>query len=194
MVAKGLDFPEVTLVGVINADTVLKVCDFRAAERTYDLLEQVSGRAGRGRKPGRVVIQTYQASHPAIVAAARHDRAVFTDRELPLRAEAGYPPYARLANVLVWGTDADVVQRAALDMGRAVRAALPRLGAGAEALGPVECVVSQLDGRYRQHMLVRARPDADLGPVLGDALAGLSLPRGPRGVSVAVDVDPYDLL
>ena len=191
MIAKGLDFPEVTLVGVINADTVLKVCDFRAAERTYALLEQVAGRAGRGERSGRVVIQTYQANHPAIVAAATHDRTPFVEHELPLRAEVGYPPYARLANVLVWGKDERAVCDAAVRATDAVEAALTAAGLGFEALGPVECVVSRVEGRFRHHTLVRALPEADLGGVLGPALATLQLPPG---VSLAVDVDPYDLL
>jgi primosomal protein N' (replication factor Y) len=189
MVAKGLDFPEVTLVGVINADTVLKVCDFRAAERTYALLEQVSGRAGRGDKPGRVVIQTYSAKHPAIRAAAAHDRALFTNAELPQRAEVGYPPYARLANVLVWGPDEAAVAAGARSVGEAACAAAARMGG--EVLGPVECVVSRVEGRFRQHVLVRAAPEAPLGPALDEALSAVAVPRG---VSVAVDVDPYDLL
>lgn len=92
MVAKGLDFPEVTLVGVVNADTTLKLPDFRAAERTYDLLEQVAGRAGRGDRPGRVIIQTYWASHPAIASVATHDRSTFLASELDSRREAYYPP------------------------------------------------------------------------------------------------------
>lgn len=191
MIAKGLDFPEVTLVGVVNADTVLKVCDFRAAERTYALLEQVAGRAGRGERPGKVVIQTYQAGHPAIRAAALHDRSVFTDAELPLREEVGYPPFARLANVLVWGKSERDVSVAAAEVARLVSAALRAAVPGSEVLGPVECVVSRADGRFRQHVLVRARPEAPLGPVLGEALAGFA-PE--RGVSLAVDVDPYDMM
>ncbi len=190
MIAKGLDFPEVTLVGVINADTMLKVCDFRAAERTYDLLEQVAGRAGRGERPGRVVIQTYSASHPAVVGAAAHDRGRFLEAELPLREEAGYPPYARLANVVVWGCDERDVSVACAEVARAVSAAVRGTDAEAEVLGPVECVVSRADGRYRQHVLVRAARDAELGPVLGAALSPLTLPRG---VSMSIDVDPYDL-
>ena len=196
MIAKGLDFPEVTLVGVINADTTLRLPDFRAAERTYDLLEQVAGRAGRGERPGRVVIQTYQPLHPAVRAAATHDRTLFADAELPQRAEVGYPPYARLANVVVWGPDERDVSVAAARAARAVSAALHGDAGqgplrGAEVLGPAECVVSRVDGRFRQHVFVRAAADADLGPVLSRAVSGLSLPRG---VSLAVDVDPYDLL
>lgn len=190
MIAKGLDFPDVTLVGVVNADTVLKVCDFRAAERTYDLLEQVAGRAGRGERPGRVVIQTYQPAHPAILAAAAHDRSLFTDYELSLRQDVGYPPYTRLANVLVWGASGCDVTRVAREVAGVVREALADLG-GCEILGPVECVVSRVQDSVRHHVLVRAPADAPLGELLGPAVARLDVPRGVR---VAVDVDPYDLL
>lgn len=192
MIAKGLDFPDVTLVGVVNADTVLKVCDFRAAERTYDLLEQVAGRAGRGDRPGRVVIQTYQPHHPAIEAAAAHDRAPFLDYELPLREEVGYPPFRRLANVLAWGPRKPDVDLAARQVADAARASLDAAGeADAEVLGPTECVIAQAQDRYRHHVMVRARPEAPLGQVLGPAVAALRLPPE---VSVAVDVDPYDLM
>lgn len=191
MIAKGLDFPEVTLVGVINADTVLKVCDFRAAERTYGLLEQVAGRAGRGESRGKVVIQTYQADHPAIRAVALHDRTVFSRQELALRREAGYPPFSRLANVVVWGkVERDVVV-AASQVARTASACLREAGVEGQVLGPVECVVSRVDGRYRQHVLVRALPRAALGEVLGPALSKLAFDRG---VSMAIDVDPYDML
>lgn len=190
MIAKGLDFPEVTLVGVINADTVLKVCDFRAAERTYALLEQVAGRAGRGDRPGRVIIQTYQADHPAIAAVAHHDRTIFTDAELPQRSEAGYPPYVRLANVIVWGKDEQAVQRAAWLVRDTVAGAVAS-ESGAEVLGPAECAISRVDGRFRQHVLVRTAPETDLGMLLGGPLGALTFDRG---ISMAIDVDPYDLL
>ena len=201
MIAKGLDFPEVTLVGVINADTVLKVCDFRAAERTYELLEQVAGRAGRGARAGRVVIQTYQATHPAIQAAAHHDRSLFLDAELPQRAEALYPPYCRLANIVVWGAAQHAVQQAGMQVAASVREMIAQVrSAGgeqatflgdAQVLGPVECVISRVQDRYRWHVLVKAASGAPLGPLLSRATAGLQLPRG---VSLAIDVDPTDLM
>ena len=111
MIAKGLDFPEVTLVGVINADHMLKMPDFRASERAYDLLEQVAGRAGRGDRPGRVVIQTYLPQDPVIRAVAEHDRSIFLDHDALQRREAMYPPYVRLTNVLVWGSDESATKR-----------------------------------------------------------------------------------
>ncbi len=208
MIAKGLDFPEVTLVGVINADTVLKVCDFRAAERTYDLLEQVAGRAGRGPKGGRVVIQTYQPRHPAVQAAARHDRSVFLDAELPLRREALYPPFVGLANLVVWGPQLEAVtstcrQIASALLDRAEGLSLPAGGAAGDGdpglpggspvrvLGPVECAISRLQDRYRWHVLVKADRSVELGPFVSEALGAVKVPHG---VSVAVDVDPHDMM
>lgn len=110
MIAKGLDFPEVTLVGVVNADFALKLPDFRAGERAYDLLEQVAGRAGRGDRPGEVIIQTYLPEDPVIRAVAEHDRSIFTDYDLDQRRDALYPPFVRLVNILVWSANRDDAQ------------------------------------------------------------------------------------
>ena len=113
MIAKGLDFEDVTLVGVINADTMLKLPDYRASERTFDLVEQVAGRAGRAELPGRVLVQTYEADAAPIRAAAAYDRALFLRAELPKRRMLRYPPYVRMANVLVWGKDEEAVRTSA---------------------------------------------------------------------------------
>lgn len=190
MIAKGLDFPEVTLVGVVNADTVLKLPDFRAAERTYDLLEQVAGRAGRGGREGRVIVQTYWASHPAIRAVAAHDRSLFTEPELAERAEAGYPPFSRLGNVVVWGCDAVAVRAATDELAAALRAEVAG-SAGWEVLGPADCLRARSHDRVRRHVLVKAPADAALGEVLGRAASSVARRAG---VSMAVDVDAYDLM
>ena len=191
MIAKGLDFPQVTLAGVINADTTLKLADFRAAERTYDLLEQVAGRAGRGDVPGRVIIQTYQPRHPAILAVSRHDPSVFSENELAARQEVGYPPFVRLANVIMWGKVGADVEKVAWAVAEKLRdyaeVALP----GCEILGPAECALSRVEGNFRWHVLVKAAPQSELGAILGDALKRLQMPAQ---VSLAIDVDPYDLL
>ncbi len=190
MIAKGLDFPDVTLVGVINADTTLKLPDFRASERTYELLEQVSGRAGRGARPGRVIVQTYWASHPAIMAAAHHDRSVFLDAELAEREEWRYPPYVRLANVCVWGKSADAVRDACDRIAREIRQRADELD-GWEVVGPSSCVKERVKDRTRRHVLVKAPPEAQMGVTLD---ASVRAARVPRGVSVAVDVDAHDLM
>lgn len=125
MIAKGLDFDDVTLVGVINADTMLHLPDFRSSERTFDLIEQVAGRSGRAELPGRVIVQTYSAGDAAITAAAHYDRETFLERERELRRNLDYPPFVRLANVLIWGADesevASVSQQLFLDLMSVVR-------------------------------------------------------------------------
>ncbi|WP_346696380.1 replication restart helicase PriA [Thermophilibacter mediterraneus] len=190
MIAKGLDFPEVTLVGVINADTMLKLPDFRAAERTYDLLEQVAGRAGRGGRPGEVIVQTYWSTHPAMRAVAAHDRSVFLDAELAERAEASYPPFSRVSNVVVQGRSERDVRAACDALAAAVR---ERVGgaAGWEVLGPADCVRARVKDRVRRHVLVKCPPEAEVGNLLASCAAGL----GRRaGITIAVDVDAYDLM
>lgn len=190
MIAKGLDFPEVTLVGVINADTTLNLPDFRAAERTYQLLEQVAGRAGRGEEPGRVVVQTYWPDHPAIRAVAAHERRLFLSAELPAREELGYPPYSRLANILLWSRDREAVERDARALSSAVSESLSGRP-GWSMLGPSSCVLAQLRGVWRWHILVKAPVHADIPAVLAGPLQA----RGAvAGVSCAVDVDPLSLL
>ena len=188
MIAKGLDFEDVTLVGVINADTMLKLPDYRASERTFDLVEQVAGRAGRAELPGRVLVQTYEADAPAIRAAAAYDRALFLRDELPKRRLLGYPPYVRMANVLVWSKDEPAVRRVAAALEEAVR---DFGGDGWSVLPATPCVLAKLRGTYRWHIVVKCPADADLS----DALLPLFRRRKPdRDANVAVDVDPDDLL
>ena len=190
MIAKGLDFPEVTLVGVINADTMLKLPDFRAAERTYDLLEQVAGRAGRGETPGQVIVQTYWASHPAMRAVEGHDRALFLEAELAERREAGYPPFSRLGNVVLWGRSDAAVRMASKAIADAVRGRVEGQG-GWEVLGPTDCVKARAKDFFRRHVMVKSPVDADLGGVLGAAAASL----GPlKGINMSVDIDAYDMM
>ena len=190
MIAKGLDFPQVTLVGVINADTTLKMPDFRAAERTYDLLEQVAGRAGRGERPGEVIIQTYWASHPAIQAVAAHDRDLFMSSELEERRDGNYPPYSRLANVLCWGRNESEVRRVLDGVASTLRARIEGRR-GWEVLGPADCLKSRVKDRFRRHILVKAPVGEELGALLD---ACVREQDKPRGVNVAVDVDAYDMM
>lgn len=190
MIAKGLDFPDVTLVGVINADTTLNLPDFRASERTFQLLEQVSGRAGRAEKPGRVIVQTYWPEHPAIKAAATHNRAVFLDYEMPQRRELGYPPFAKLANVLAWGKDDVAVRQETTQLTLALNSACISAGENWEILGPSHCLLSRLRGVYRWHTLVKAPIDADISAILEPLLKAR---KKNDDVRVAVDVDPYNL-
>lgn len=188
MIAKGLDFPEVTLVGVISADVTLNLPDFRAGERTYQLLEQVAGRAGRGKGTGRVFLQTYWPEHPALLAAAEHDPTLFYVQEAASRRELGYPPYGRLANILVWGKDRNSVARHTRGAAEALASVAPDEWA---VLGPSPAPLSKLKGVWRWHVLVKAPRDAVLAEVISHALSDLSTPSG---VTCVVDIDPVDLL
>jgi primosomal protein N' (replication factor Y) (superfamily II helicase) len=188
MIAKGLDYPEVTLVGVVNADTTLHLPDFRAAERTYQLLEQVAGRAGRGEAGGRVVIQTYWPDHPAILAVARREPEGMYADEVETRRALGYPPFGRIANILLTGTAERDVRRAAIAAGERLRAALPE---GFAILGPSPAPLSRVRKSWRWHLLVKAPPGAPVPAFVRAALSGF---ESPAGTALAVDVDPVDVL
>jgi primosomal protein N' (replication factor Y) len=186
MVAKGHDFPGVTAVGVLSADTLLNFPDFRAAERTFQLVSQVSGRAGRGDRPGTVHVQTFHPDHPAIRRAASHDLDGFAAVELEFRRTFFYPPFADLASILVSSPARDRAQEAADDLGRAARASSQNLRISGPAPAPLE----RLQGRWRFQLLIRA---ASRKSVL-EALEAIVPERPPAGVSIAVDVDPQDLM
>lgn len=188
MIAKGLDYPDVTLVGVISADVTLHLPDFRASERTYQLLEQVAGRAGRGERGGQVIVQTYWPEHPAILAAASHDPADFRRAEAAARRELGYPPFGRLANVLVRGRRTDTVRQGAHAVADSIAARVPD---GWTVLGPSPAPLERLKGVWRWHVLVKGPAGAAMGPLVGEALSACVLPDG---VTAAPDVDPSDLL
>jgi primosomal protein N' (replication factor Y) (superfamily II helicase) len=177
LAAKGLDLPSVTLAAVIAADVTLNLPDYRAAERTFQLLAQVAGRAGRGPQPGRVLIQAYAPSHYAVKAAAALDVDGFADEELLRRRLLGYPPFSVLARLLV----ADADRATAEERGREAAAAV--MLAGVEALGPLPSYVARRAGRYRYQVVIRA-PDAEA--------RARALERVPAGV--AIDVDPESLL
>ncbi|MFQ5680140.1 MAG: primosomal protein N' [Gemmatimonadota bacterium] len=167
MIAKGLDFPAVTLVGVINADVGLNLPDFRATERTFQLLAQVAGRAGRGSRPGQVLVQTYRPHHFALLAAVEHDYLAFAEREMRDRTEAGYPPLRRLANLVVSGAPEARVAEAAIDLAEWTRGLLrDRELGGIEVVGPAPCPIERLRGRWRWHFLLKADAAGTLGSVL----------------------------
>lgn len=185
MVAKGLDFPRVTLVGVMAADAALNLPDFRAAERTFQLLTQVAGRAGRHTLPGRVVVQAYDLSNPAIQAAAQHDYEAFAASELPDRESLGWPPYGELAVVLLSGPDVAQV----LTIGSRLAEKLRGVDA-CEVFGPHEAPVAKVRGMHRQQIVVKAQAVAAIRPALRRAMAQAQTP----GVRVSLDLDPYHLL
>lgn len=192
MIAKGLDFDDVTVVGVINADTMLKLPDFRAGERTFDLIEQAAGRAGRASLPGTVIVQTYSASDSAISAAAAYDREAFLAEELRKRKLLNYPPFARLTNVLVWGKDERAVRMQSQTIQRGLRDCFERSGLGAwEVLPATPCVLSRLRSMYRWHVVVKTAPEVDISLIVEPFFRTRA---NDPATNVAVDVDAYDLL
>jgi primosomal protein N' (replication factor Y) (superfamily II helicase) len=189
MVAKGLDFPSVTLVGVINADQQLSLPDFRSAERTFQLLTQVAGRSGRGARPGRVIFQTNQAEHYALTTAAAQDYESFYRAELAARLDPLYPPHTRLINLLFDGSnEANVIAEANRKAAFLQQSLRP--GERVDFLGPAPQPLSRLKGKYRWHLTLRGPEHKRLQELSGQALAHETT----RGVRLTVDVDPVSLL
>ena len=188
MIAKGLDFPGVELVGVVNADSALALPDFRAAERTFQLVSQVAGRAGRGQRPGLVIVQTGDPGLGAIRHAAEHDYRAFADEEMRCRRDAHLPPFARMARVVCRDTDAQRAHDAATSIGESLRAAAPPR---VEIIGPAPCAIGRIAGQFRIEVQVSA-PDAG---TLRDTLNTLrSAGLLKSDAKTAVDVDPVSLL
>jgi primosomal protein N' (replication factor Y) len=190
MIAKGLDFPNVTLVGVVDADTGLSLPDFRAAERTFQLLAQVAGRAGRGPRGGCVIIQTRNPEHYALRHAATHDTEGFLARELAVRREPPYPPHVGLANLLVSGEDERRVVEHAARVARWLTRLVEAKRLGLDVLGPAPCPITRIKDRWRWHVLLRGAPDL-VGRVVRYAAGRLP---GSAGVRVVVDRDPVSLM
>jgi len=191
MVSKGHDVPGVTLVIVLLADLSLNVPDFRAGERTFQLLVQVAGRAGRGTVPGRVLVQTLRPEHPSLSAATRHDHAGFMAGELEWRRVLSYPPFARLTLVRIDGTDEGRVERAATRLGERLRAQATALEAGEGAvLGPAPPPVARLRGRHRRQLLLRSSKVPAL-PAMARSARAMEGALRRAGMRLVVDVDPY---
>jgi primosomal protein N' (replication factor Y) len=182
MIAKGFHFPNVTLVGVINADTAFNLPDFRSAETTYQELTHVTGRPGRGEHPGRVIVQTYHPTHFSVTCAAAHDAAKFYELELEARRGMGYPPFEALIRLLFEGRDEEMTRKAARQFTGALAATI---------IGPSPAPVYRIRNRFRYHALAKS-PD---GAALRRAVAELLDKRALRGtVDLTVDVDPYDAM
>jgi primosomal protein N' (replication factor Y) len=186
MIAKGLDFPRVTLVGIVNADGALHLPDFRASERTFKLVSQVAGRAGRGELAGRIVVQTTVPDHPAIVRAAAHDFEGFAAAEDALRGELGYPPHARIVRVMMDDSELAEVEAAALRCAEVLRTI-----EGAVVLGPAPAPIAMMRGRHRHHVLVKAPTPEVLDTARKVLVEHLGAKRRPRAV---IDVDPTSVL
>jgi len=182
MVTKGLDVPGVTVVGVVNADTALNLPDFRAGERTFQLLAQVAGRAGRGPGGGRVIFQTYNPTHYAIQAAARHDYAIFYDKEITYRRQLNYPPFSRLASLVYSHANETRCQKEAQRLAGELQVEIQSRGiAGISLIGPAPAFVHRLRGRFRWQIILR-------GGDLSGFLADVPMPKG-----WTVDIDPVGL-
>jgi primosomal protein N' (replication factor Y) len=192
MITKGHDFPGVTLVGVVLADHGMGMPDFRAAERTFQLLEQVAGRAGRGERAGRVLVQTYNPQHPAVTCARDHDYLRFAELELAARRELSYPPLSRLACVRIDGADPTTVRRIAEAAATRAHAACARapVEENAAVVGPAEAPLSRLKGRTRWQLFLKARGARALRVL---ARAALSV-EAPRAVRTSVDIDAISML
>ncbi len=183
MIAKGLDLPLVTLVGVISADTILNLPDFRAGERTFQLLTQVAGRAGRGTLGGRVIVQTYSPEHYCVQAASRHDYSGFYRQEIEFRREQGYPPFGRLVKLVHSYSNDDRAEREADRFAQVLRQRIDRLGLpGIDVIGPAPSYVRRLRGRFRWQLLIR-------GDLVDELFDDLPIPLG-----WSVDVDPQTTL
>ena len=196
MIAKGLDFPNVTLVGVVNADVAMNLPDFRASERTFQLLTQVAGRAGRGPRGGSVLIQTALPQHYAIQSALAHDYDTFAQRELDERAEPEYPPHTRLVNIVVSGTDEHAVQDAVDQLAGSVLELLARHGASERVVltGPAPCPIDRIRGRWRWHFLLRSRSASILGAVCRRIQTEQEIKPGKAELRMIIDRDPVSLL
>ena len=187
MIAKGHDFANVTLVGVITADTALNLPDFRAGERTFQMITQVAGRAGRGTDPGRVIVQTYNPDHYAVLAAKNNDYEAFYQEECERRRQLGYPPFGTLVRLLLSGTEEKTVIKTSYEL-----AAL--LGGESKLAGPSPCPLEKVRGRYRWQIVVL---DNDLSPLLLRIKKAVNLfdsSSVSSGVRLSIDVEPQSLL
>ncbi len=197
MITKGYDFPNVTLVGIISADLSLGFPDFRAGERTFQILSQVAGRAGRGEQKGKVIVQAFNQGHYAIMAATSHDYLSFYTKERDLREQLGYPPFSYLACLRFQGKNKKETAEMANRIGLEIKAILkrwPKRGNEIQVLGPAEAPLAKLKNKHRWQILIKSK-GTELLHFLLKEVEGLSkniLKK--RGVVMIIDVDPYQML
>ena len=191
MIAKGLDFPNVTLVGVVNADSALHFPDFRAAERTFGLVTQVAGRSGRGPKGGRVLVQTFSPDHPAIIAATQHDYIGFAEGELPMRRQVAFPPYGRLARIVVRSPSETLAEQMSENIAKTIQTVADELEVTLSICGPAPAPVEKLRGKFRFHLLIQTDLETRLQPVIQKATP---LIKPIDDVQWIFDIDPLDML
>ncbi len=194
MVTKGVDNPRVTLVGVLNADISLNLPDFRAAERTFQLVSQVAGRAGRGAAPGVVLVQTLQPDHYTMRAAAAHDYQTFFSAEIEYRRALGYPPFRRLINVRFEAHDAATAERIARDFTASLKTPRDDRAEGVDVLGPAPAPIERLRSWYRWQALIRGTSTATMRAAVGSGLAHVREHLRAQRTRIVVDVDPTNML
>jgi len=193
IITKGHDYPYLTLVGILEADLSLHIPDFRASERTFQIVTQVSGRAGRADRPGRVLIQTYRPDHECLAAAARHDGQIFYRSELASRQEANYPPYTRLVEIRLAGPHSSIVQTQTLRLAeRLKKHVLSDAGSGS-LLGPAPCPIERVRGKTRWHLLIKTPRYTSLQPALRRVLDDFVENHLPSSIRLLVNVDPVDM-
>ncbi len=193
MIAKGLDFPNVLLVGVINADGALHFPDFRAAERTFQLVTQVAGRTGRGDRGGRVIVQTFSPEHPAIQAASRHDYEMFASTEMTNRRKFNYPPLGSVGRIIIRGVIEEVTEAVADSLVARLEGAREALGVEVRILGPAPPPIAKLRGKFRFHILLQSKDPTELGNTIRRATESFTIPDK-DDVQYVVDIDPMDML
>ena len=191
MIAKGLDFPNVTLVGVINADIALNLPDFRAGERTFQLVTQVAGRTGRGSRGGKVLVQTYNPEHFAIQAACKHDYVMFADHELAMRSEFGYPPTTKLIRALFRGPTEEPTLACAQAAATRIQAAIDQHRIKARMLGPTAAPIAKLRGKLRYHFMLQTDDLVTLAKHVKTVKDEL---KPPTDVQWVIDVDAVSML
>ncbi len=190
MITKGHDFPFITLVGVIAADTSLNMPDFRAAEKTFQMLTQVAGRSGRGNTPGKVVIQTFNPQHYALKHAQNHDYKSFYQEEIDHRKNFQYPPFGRIINVRLSSINKDALDDATADAGRLARKLSARHGNTVEIIGPAESPIARIQGRFRKQLLIKGRDIKTIHAIAGEILETCVN----SAVKITVDVDPENFM
>lgn len=191
MVAKGLDFANVTLVGVVSADTALNIPDFRSSERAFQLLTQVAGRAGRGKTPGQVIVQTFTPDHESVQRAAEHDYLGFYAVAIAQRREVGYPPFSHMANVVFSNEDESLSRQRAQSLADHLKLDQTQAGVKIQVLGPVACPLAKLRGRFRWHVVLRCSDKQALLDTLRRTFA--EMPTTSR-LEMSLDIDPLSML
>lgn len=191
MIAKGLDFPDVTLVGVITADTMLNLPDFRSAERTFQLLTQVAGRAGRHELTGKVIIQTYTPEHYSIQYASKHNYHAFFNREMNIRRTHAYPPYYFLTSITVTHKDLMKVIAVSEQIAKALE---HHLSEQAVVLGPAACVIPRIKDRYRYQCMVKYKNEPKLIQTLKNILTHYESELTQSGLQIIIDQNPQMLM